>query len=205
MNNGLVQRNKILSYAAEFPIYFLSIWDRKAESRTVAATMKSFCLQALPTCSLNTNSSNCILGCNARCYMFLFYSSLVPNLNITFSAIYNPRDLGRSLVYILRTYRATLMKINVYKNYVLTSNVKSVLFPYYLFVLLPLMLGHESKLPRLVLRYNLRKKQINLTPSLLLCNPLCFVRRKTLFQAMYWYLRSKWQKNTHIKRQVTVY
>ena len=37
------------------------------------------------------------------------------------------------------------MKISVHKNYVMTSDVKSVLFPYYLPVLLSLMLVHEGK------------------------------------------------------------
>jgi hypothetical protein len=37
------------------------------------------------------------------------------------------------------------MKISVHKNYVMTLNVKNVLFPYYLPVLLSLMLGHEDK------------------------------------------------------------
>ena len=145
MNTGLAHYSQRLSYEAAFPIYFLSIWDRKADSRTVAVIMNSFCLQTLFTLSLNTTSRNFTLGCNAPCYLCLFYCSLVQNFNITFSAIQNPRDLGRSVFYNLRTHRKALMKISVHKNYVMALNVKNVLFPYYLPVLLSLMLGYEGK------------------------------------------------------------
>jgi hypothetical protein len=70
MRNGEVQSSSRLSFAAPFPIYFLSIWGRKAESRTVAV-MKSFCLQTLSMWSLNTRSSNFTVGYNAPCHMCL--------------------------------------------------------------------------------------------------------------------------------------
>jgi hypothetical protein len=135
-----------MSYAAAFPMYFLSIWDRKADSRTIAATMNSFCLHTLFTQSLNTTSRNFALVCNAPCHLCLFYCSLVQNLSIRFAAIYNPWGLRTfCFLHFENAQEKTLMKISVDKNYVMTLNVKHVLFPYYLPVLLSLMLGHEGK------------------------------------------------------------